>query len=376
MSRLRLIIADTDEYYSSSLLEFITLNYPDRLQADTFTTPAALNSFIFENITALDILLLSPELFCMQIPTDKFKAVIILSDGKLTKETLNFNQIYKYQSGDKLVSSILSIYAEKTSDEVITAQGSGLSKLIAVYSPSGGSGKTTLSAGMCINYSCSGFKVFYLNLENYPSTDHFFLSDNGPGISHMLYHLKDKSRNLGLRFEGIRCIDNISRVHFFSPPESVREIEEINAYELKQLLSLLKQNKQYDIIMIDMSSSLNSLNMEILKECDRILLVIPDEHISDLRTQMFIKELGIIEQKNCTPFSEKITLVFNKCNSGWCRQIEKIKDYGIKSIINIPKFEELNTMEPRDLMHDSSSRVSTCLSQISDQLIADVTNES
>ena len=55
-------------------------------------------------------------------------------------------------------------------NEGFAVKESNKTKLVSVYSPIGGAGKTTIAANACINCAREGMKVFYINLETIGST--------------------------------------------------------------------------------------------------------------------------------------------------------------------------------------------------------------
>ncbi|WP_460997254.1 hypothetical protein, partial [Staphylococcus aureus] len=103
-----------------------------------------------------------------------------------------------------------------------------------------------------------------------------------------------------MKIEGAGCIDPKYRVHYFPPPDSVMEMEEILPDELQRLVRQIKAMRQYDIVFVDMSSCFNSRNIALLEACDEILFVIAQDSLSNTKAKSFINELDILSQKNNT----------------------------------------------------------------------------
>lgn len=331
MGRLSLVIADTDEAYVESIVDYLMINHSQRFQVSSFTKREFLYEFLSGNTKKIDILLISNDLFSESLPKENITSIVLLVAGKLPQEIEGTSSVSKYQHGDKLVGNIVSIFSEKTENPVVKAQGDKKTKVIAVYSPTGGSGKTTIAVCSSIQCARRGLGVFYLNLENLQSTPLFFNCSSDQNLSGILYFLKEKNKNLHLRIEGSRLVDAEHDVHYFSPPESIFDMEEAEPQELKTLIDELRTMSQYDIVFVDMSSDLNSRNIALLEACDEIILVLSQDAVSEVKADVFIKQLNIINHRKELNLSDKMTVVLNRYNSHMALEVETVSING-KSI--------------------------------------------
>lgn len=227
----------------------------------------------------------------------------------------NCETIVKYQTGEKLVGCILSIYSEKNPNEVHVQSGNKRTKVVGVYSPAGGTGKTTLAVGTAMHCTYSSMSVFYLNIENNPSTSLFFNSDSQQNLSHIIYYLKEKNRNLSLKIEGARLVDPQSGIHYFAPPESTLELEEMTSDEIKYLIQELKLMGVYDVVLVDMSPGLNSRNTAVLEMCDEIFMVLAEDMVSYTKAKSLEQDLMLISKKTGMNLLDRTTLILNKFNT-------------------------------------------------------------
>lgn len=140
--------------------------------------------------------------------------------------------------------------------------------------------------------------------------------------------MKDKSKNLQLRIESAKCIDGEYNIHYFCPPESLLDLQDSKPEELKTLLGELKSMGQYDIVYVDMSSSFDDRNISILDSSDEILLVLPQDAVSDIKIDLFSNEMDILKQRKGIDFSDKINLVLNKYNSYMALEVETVSVCG------------------------------------------------
>ena len=63
-------------------------------------------------------------------------------------------------------------------------------RVIAVYSPIGGSGKSTIAAGLSVQCARRGMKVLYLNFERASCTSAFFNPGQGVNLSRVMLSIK------------------------------------------------------------------------------------------------------------------------------------------------------------------------------------------
>ncbi|NLD48941.1 MAG: AAA family ATPase [Clostridiaceae bacterium] len=324
MARLNLVIADMDEAYTESIVNYLMASHSQRFQVSSFTKKELLYDFLVNDSKKTDILLICPEFYCDSLPKDKITSIIFLAVGRLSEDVSDCGVVNKYQHGEKLINEVLNLFSEKCKNISLNSTGSKVTKAVAVYSPVGGSGKTTLSTCMAKQCAKQGLQVFYLNFESMQSTTFFMDSKGGQSLSEILFYLKGKNKNLQLKIEGTRLTDKESNVHFFLPPDSMFELEEVEPEEIKKLISELKAMGQYDIIFVDMSSELSKRNLAIMEACDEIILVFPQDAVACVKADIFEKELGILSKRNNIDISDKITIVLNKYNSHMALEIDTV----------------------------------------------------
>ncbi len=322
MTRLKLIIADTDDTYVESIAGYLMLNYSQKFQVSSFTDKQCLIEYLSNEGNSIDVLLIEASLYSNEIPTKNISNVILLTAEKVESNANDYYTICKYQQGDKIVSDIFNIYAQKEDANVVNVTGEKKTKLVAVYSPIGGAGKTTIATSCAIQCAQKGLEIFYLNLEDFQSTPLFFSCKGEHNLSNILYYLKDNSKNMQLRIEGAKLFDTEYNLHYFCPPESLLDLQDSKSEELKTLLDEFRSMSQYDIVFIDMSSSFDDKNIAILDACDEILLVLPQDAVSDIKIELFSKEMNILKERKGLDLSDKINMVLNKYNAYMALEVD------------------------------------------------------
>jgi len=331
MKRLKLIIADTDETYVESIAEYMMLNYSQKIQVSSFTDKQCLIEYLSDEGNKIDVLLIESSMYSDEIPTENTANVILLVAEKSDSDAGDFYTISKFQQGDKILSDIFNIFAQKDDNGDVSIAGEKKTKLVAVYSPIGGAGKTTVATSCAIQCAQKGLGVFYLNLEDFQSTPLFCDCKGDNNLSNILYYLKDNSKNLQMRIEGLKLYDSEYNLHYFCPPESLLDLQDSKPEELKTLLDEFRSMGQYDIVFVDMSSSFDDRNIAVLDACDEILLVLPQDAVSDIKIELFSNEMHILKERKGLDLSDKINMVLNKYNAYMALEVDTAEVCG-KSI--------------------------------------------
>lgn len=364
MSKIHLIIADADEAYVDCIVNYIANNYSHRFQVNSFTEQQYLSDYISSNEKDVDILLICNEWYTNPILKDKIGTIIILSEGMLTDEAIDYKVINKYQRGDKLVSSILNCFAEANPNKCYISDKEKKTKLIAVYSPIGGVGKTSITVASSIKSAEDGKSVFYLNLENIQSTSNFFDCENCKSISNVLYYIKEKKKNITMKIEGVRCIDSQYNIHYFSPPDSCIDLNEMSIDEVQYLLDKLKGSKDYDEIFIDMSSNLDEKNVAVLNTSDEIILVVEQGDMAMTKMNLFMAELDMFSKRNCLDLSHKMRIVLNKYKHNTNTQIDEIGLYGKSISVKIPAIYEPISLSENNCKKEIKTELKSAIAEI------------
>lgn len=366
MSRLNLTIADSDTAYLESMVKFLLSNHSKRFQVNSFSNSDYLEAFLEEPDKKTDILLVCPEFYSDAVAKSKVTSIIILTNGRIPENIHKHKTVNKYQHAEKLVSGILGVYAENSGDEVLIYSGEKNTRVIALYSPAGGAGKTTIAVNLARQCAVRGLPVFYLNLENIPSTGCYFETDDKHSFSDMLFYLKEKSKNLGLRIEALRSID-YTGVHYFSPQESLLELEEMLPEELLLMIDQFRLLNQYEIVIVDMPSGFNEQTASILKACDNILVVLNQDPVSITKLKRFEKEMDLYYSIHEISFSEKCILVLNKYSQKFINKkgYSPIDDLNIS--VRLPYVNELE-----DDFKDSEGSFNSAINQLINESIGSI----
>lgn len=321
MAKLNLVIADFDESYVRGLSEYINSNHSPAFLVSCFTKADSFIRFMEQQPPA-DVLLISPDFYDISIGYANIKLKLVLSQGAIRQEYQAFQVINKYSTGEKLIGEVVHLYSKLNPSELRLSPYSKDAEFIGVYSPAGGTGKTTIAAALSIQCAELGMQSFYLNLESIQSTGAFFNSNSKRNLSYIFYYLKEKGKSLSFNMDGIKSTDTDYGVWYFDPPESPLEYEEIDSDNLGQLIQGIKEMGCYDYVFIDMSNTFDMKNYKIMNLCDRIVLVTLQEPISMNKNKLLYNELVKLSDSDKDCVLDKFINVINRYKDKNCESTE------------------------------------------------------
>ncbi len=189
--------------------------------------------------------------------TKKKENIIYLRNRRNTDSDNEITHFYKYDSLRVLYGNILQLYG-RLSGWQRTDIESFPTKILTVFSLSGGGGTTSLTLGLAQEYQRFEEKrVLYLSLEPYPETEQYFVEGSADkGLKEFLYYFTQNNQ------EKIHCLkpyvvaDDYG-VHSFFLQGLHNPLLDLTNKEWQDLLIFLSQNSFYDLILIDGSNTLS-----------------------------------------------------------------------------------------------------------------------
>ncbi len=258
MRKLKIFVCGSDEPYLQMLVRYVnTSEFHHKLAMQSFT-----QMDLFEQACAAgekaDLYLFEG----MDQPdfgaNNDFAVKVELIDNEHEhryKEQARY--VLKYQSLQRLLSQLMEICFEAR-EELNTGSERRGTKLISVYSATGGSGKTTVALNLAKQFAVRGLQTLYVNMElNQAACKLLSCHDENDGMK-LLYYLKaDKSKLNSVIGQFIRRHPQ-HKFDFLVPPKFMDEWLELSDSEVEELLKGLIGHAQYDAVILDIDSSFRS----------------------------------------------------------------------------------------------------------------------
>lgn len=326
--KIKLAILENDKTYLERLVSAFNMKYADKLEIYSFTNPEIALTSLESN--KIDVLLANESFEIEKKAIPVRCAFAYLVDSTDIESVRNEIAISKFQKADLIYKQILRIFSENSSNITgmhFDEHDNG--KIIAFQSPAGGTGCSTAAAACAVNFATKGKKVLYLNLEKFGSADVFFSSDGTSDFSDIIYAIKSKKGNIALKLESAVKQDPTG-VYFYSAPKMALDMAELTPEEIKQLISDLKLFGGYDYIIVDFKFSINKKTLDILKDCNSIVLISDGSEISNRKLERAVESLNIIEQQTEMKLLMRCGVLYNRVSSKTSQKpnLTDIKEYG------------------------------------------------
>lgn len=241
-------IYEEDIYYANRLMDFLNAQEEFLLETVVFSKKESLQEYLSEH--QITILLLSEWMDRSDLKNEHIKYKIVLCEGILVKEEETEQVINKYQSAEHIMREILAFYVSK---ETLPFAYRYLPQyrnceMISVYSPCGGSSKTTTAFVMAQVLSESK-KVLYLNLEMFSGITFQSFQEVSSGLSDFIYYLKQRKSNLAMKLQAL--VRKEGGVDLLYPAEHYNDLYALDIQDIQLLLEELQSATAYDVVIFD-----------------------------------------------------------------------------------------------------------------------------
>ncbi|ROR31764.1 AAA domain-containing protein [Mobilisporobacter senegalensis] len=283
MSNITIALIDTDESYLTPIeLKFIH-SFGDQAKYIVITDINYLEQF-FSKPQDIDIMVIDEKLYDHSYDRHNIGKIFLLTDDREDQNTEECsNRIYKYSSDVEVFNQIIT----NSPIDKLNLVKDKETKVIMVYSPIGGSGKTALSLGISSALSKTHKKVLYINTETIQSffiylQDFHFLSND------KLHNFFTKDADI------ISFLSEVIENEFFDYVLPVRQsISSLNIQleQYQELIEKLKDIKLYDYIILDTSTEFNAQKTKLMGRCNKIILITGEDSYSKCKIASFLENI-------------------------------------------------------------------------------------
>lgn len=263
MKKSILVICDPNEQYAALFLSYVNEHNPTGFDIHIFTDVLALNTYMKE--TNVDVLLIAKE-----IAEDEFyeqaEVVICLSEGSVSDKSETKHIIYKFQSAEQILRQVCKICAQEKNVHINSGfERKETCKQIGIFSPKGGSGKTTLAITLA-QILGKWKKVLVVNLEAFPGN--YSCEQEGNGISALMYLMKQDREDYQMQVQS--AVYRVGNFDYLSGVSHYLDLQQMKKENMECFLDCLQKYTNYDVIIYDMSFINESL-WSVFERCDMVL---------------------------------------------------------------------------------------------------------
>lgn len=283
---ISIAIADANRNYLERLVE--VLQEYEELSVSMFTSAELLEQALQSK--RFDIVLFDPDISETKLTFFNVRLCMCLysEDAQNTMLYADFDKVIKYQRVSKMYKEIIKTYADKAG-YLADFDHSQNTKIIAVYSPIGGCGKTTVALALASRMASYGKSILFLTLEQLDSSA--CMNPNtaeGDGIT-MLIEAIDENANFELKLKGImkNGSNGFSYIEGF---ERIVDYNTVTKEEMDNVIGKIRKCGNFDFVIIDMESHINNIGQVVFEQADHIVVVERSGEISFKKIEMFAQQ--------------------------------------------------------------------------------------
>ncbi len=276
---------DSDREYIESFNEYLKEQRDTGYSIILFTDISALD--VFCRVKKVDMIVIAEYLIVDSImEEDCMRAddnIIILADDKDVSFINNIPAVYRYQSTDLLISSILNICADRITCSSIQTGYTKIRRkcIVSIYSPIGRCGKTLLSVRLGTELSERGLKVLLINLEEFSLLMKYLKSESSENLSDLLYYFLSNNQSLAIKAEAV--IKTYKGLDYIPPVEYAQDIRKTDSETWKKFIDAVGEVKEYNIIILDISNMVEDV-FRMLEFSDIVVMPTLDEEDCKYKT--------------------------------------------------------------------------------------------
>ena len=257
------------------------------------------------------------EIIAKDIPSAQIIIVSVQSDTDYLRRAMLAGArdfLSKPPPADELVNTIRrlgQLSQQREQQMVSTPTGGGVpgaggkgvaGKVIAVYSPKGGAGCTTLVTNLALALHTDDTKVVVIDANLQFGDVGVFLNLQG---KYSLVHLAERSEESDDDFLQSVLVSHPSGVKVLLGPPTPEDAELVNASQLKRVIETLRPHVHY--VLVDTSAVLRDVELAIFDVADRVLLVATPDIPSLANIKKFF---DLVDKLEYPP--EKLLLLLNR----------------------------------------------------------------
>lgn len=298
MGKPVIILADLDVSYLATLESKVLRELKDKIELEVITERTYFETY-FSKPQKADLMAVGEELYSAELQRHNIGSLFVLSEtaNQGMTEDLLVHRIYKY-------SSVKEIYNELISTGLsgfFTDEGHRQrTQVIAVYSPVGGAGVTTIAVGLAAALEGNHKRTFFLSTETLQNF-RFYLDNQGylpneacdrlKSGGHLYMELRDYLRN------EIFCY----LPPLYASPSALGFPPDI----YKRLIEDVRMSREFDYIIVDMETGFREEKAELFADADRVMVVLQQDMFSVKKAENLMRNL---EMKD----NEKFVFICNR----------------------------------------------------------------
>lgn len=292
-------ICDEQEGYVHKLTEYLNASKLVPFQILSFSSVDKLKEY--QKRTPIELLLISERLFEENEDKNLAASIILLNESKMVSKSV-YRSVYKYQSAKQLAKAVLEIYGE-IGDPTRLEIANKKVTIIGVYSPV----KRCLQTSFCLTLGqmlAKKKRCLYLNFEPFSGLSGLMDRQFEQDFMDLLYFFNGGIEKFIYKLKGM--VETIGDLDFIPPALSFMDLLQMEGENFRMLLHEIAVRTDYEIVILDLSESVQSL-FDILLSCDRVYSITRTDGVSEAKFAQYEQLLQFMKKEEILNHTRKIT---------------------------------------------------------------------
>ncbi len=218
--------------------------------------------------------------------------VIILTEPVTPSHPLVEMSLMKYQSMRSIEKILLSKLAESDTRELVHAKQKDTT-VMAVYSPYGGLGVSSIAQVTAMVEAEKGKKVLYLSLDRYHKESLYFQGEVHFNFSDLLVRLlSSKSWMMGI--QQMVTVDTVTGIHYFEGANHEEDLCDISSELVVDLLSCLRERSVYEAVVIDLGQRHIKLIADVMGIVDKHIYITGSDRNTEGKWYKYMADIAAL----------------------------------------------------------------------------------
>jgi cellulose biosynthesis protein BcsQ len=189
-------------------------------------------------------------------------------------------------------------------------------RIIAVISPEGGCGRTSVAIALCSHYSRLRLRALYINLDFMGVESLAFNCEAGGGLSEIIYTMKSRPERLGIKLEAMGKPSPSHGFFYFAPPLYPMDIDEMQPSDIEVLIAKLRGAGLYDRIVFDTHSGLSLRNKTLVELSDGVFAITTGSEAGKAKLFLMKKQIDRCFGAQAGELYKRFHILVNRLKAG------------------------------------------------------------
>lgn len=289
MKRIKVGIYVRELTYARRLMEVINMRTQLGMEAEIFSEEEKLSLFL--ETGELDILLLHEEAWKSEYECEAVGQVVLLSEGDVDSSHACRNAVYKYQSSEKIIRELVSIYSKSISREKVSVSPKSI--LYGIYSPVRYIDSNAFAIALVRELSKRS-ATLYISLQIFSELRQLFGTDYQGSIMDLIYYVNHREEGFAPMLGSIK--KRIQGFDIICPADSPLDLQDVTPELWRKLITLLQTQSGHEHVILHVEEGIQEF-LQLLECCDKVFVPIPEQTETSEQQEWnaFISRVGMKE---------------------------------------------------------------------------------